>query len=160
MRRQRSFAPFRCCLHTRPCGSVAGSYSYRPDLNLPVGGAGLQWCLKRHLVQTLNTPLDRWLQGLNRSFLPHRNPLGFIHPLKTPHLQVSKYEIFRPVRLPIVRWGLFSKGRNKIFHHDMERPLSWITASEEAGTSTGSNRDSLPGLSRSLFQAHAAVPVK
>jgi len=42
-------------------------------------------------------------------------------------------EILRPVRLSSVRGGLFSKGRNKIFHHDMERPLGWITASEQAG---------------------------
>jgi len=69
-------------------------------------------------------------------------------------------EILRPVRLSSVRGGLFSKGRNKIFHHDMERPLGWITASEQAGTCTGSNRDSLLGLFRSLFQAHAAVPVQ
>jgi len=31
--------------------------------------------------------------------------------------------IFRSVRLPLARGGLFSKGRNKICHHDMEPPL-------------------------------------
>ena len=72
---------------------------------------------------------------------------------------LSRAEFIRPVRLPLVRGGLFSKGRNKIFHGKWNAPLNWITASEQAGTSTSSNRDSLPGLSRSIFQAHAAVPM-